>query len=135
MGILKFPNATNFRIEQSEYDTILSLLTNNVTLTENAPTTASITQVNKLPRKCQFWTFSPGEDAERWQEFNEKGIMAIGWDEMGDLRLFKRKDDIRLKLQELWPNNSDKKNDAHACWQFVHDIEPGDIIFAKQPKV
>ncbi len=86
----------------------------------------------KPAQKCQYWTFSPGEDAESWEEFQQQGIMAIGWDEMGDLRSFKSKGDMRLKLQELWPNNSDKKNDAHACWQFVHDIEPGDVIFAKQ---
>lgn len=91
-----------------------------------------IETAKKPAQKCQYWTFSPGEDAEIWEEFQQQGIMAIGWDEMGDLRLFKSKDDMRLKLQELWPNDSDKKNDAHACWQFVHDIEPGDVIFAKQ---
>ena len=42
------------------------------------------------------------------------------------------KDEIRRKLQDLWPGVSSKKNDVLACWQFVHDIEVGDIIFAKQ---
>lgn len=80
----------------------------------------------------QYWTFSPGEGAEYWDELQQKGIMAIGWDEMQDLRHFKSKDEIRQKLQELWPSNSDKKNDAHACWQFAHDIRVGDIIFVNQ---
>lgn len=132
LGILKFPNATNFRIDQREYDTILSLPKNNVMPAEDSQEFASEARDAKLAPKCQYWTFSPGEDAERWEEFYQKGLMAIGWDEMGDLRLFKSKEDIRLKLQELWPNNSDKKNDAHACWQFVHDIAPGDVIIAKQ---
>lgn len=80
----------------------------------------------------QYWTFSPGEGAEHWDELQQKGIMAIGWDEMQDLRHFKSKEEIRQRLQELWPSNGDKKNDAHACWQFAHNVKVGDIIFVNQ---
>lgn len=80
----------------------------------------------------QYWTLSAGTGGEHWEEFYEKGIAAIGWDGTPDLRQFKSKEEIRQKLLELWPGDSSKKNDAHACWQFVHDIEVGDIIFAKQ---
>ena len=84
------------------------------------------------PASRQYWTLSTGTGGEHWEEFYDKGIAAIGWDGTPDLRQFKDKDEIRQKLQELWPGDSSKKNDAHACWQFVHDIEKGDIIFAKQ---
>ena len=84
------------------------------------------------PASRQYWTLSAGTGGEHWEEFYEKGIAAIGWDGTPDLRQFKSKEEIRQKLQELWPGDSSKKNDAHACWQFVHDIEEGDIIFAKQ---
>jgi hypothetical protein len=94
--------------------------------------TVSQVAAKKPDPNCQYWTFAPGEDGESWEEFRQQGIMAIGWDGLGDLRLFKTKEEIRLKLQELRPSNSDKKNDVHACWQFAHDIKPGDIIFAKQ---
>ena len=67
-----------------------------------------------------------------WEEFYKNGIAAIGWDDLGDLTKFKDKEEIRLKLQELWPRDSSQKNNAHACWQFAHDITVGDIIFAKQ---
>ena len=87
----------------------------------------------KTVEKCQYWTFSPGEDAESWEEFQHQGIMAIGWDEMGDLRLFKSKEAIRQKLQELWPDgDSDKKNDTLACFEFANDIQVGDIIFVNK---
>jgi 5-methylcytosine-specific restriction enzyme B len=79
-----------------------------------------------------YWTFSPGEDAENWEEFHQKGIMAIGWDDTQDLRQFKSKDEVRQKLQELWPSDSSPTNNTLACWQFAHDIKIGDIIFAKQ---
>lgn len=84
------------------------------------------------PSSRQYWTLSAGTGAEHWEEFHEKGIAAIGWDGTPDLRQFKSKEEIRQKLLELWPSDSSKKNDAHACWQFIHDIEVGDIIFAKQ---
>jgi hypothetical protein len=80
----------------------------------------------------QYWTFSPGEEAEHWEEFHKKGIMAIGWDGTPDLRRFKDKEEIRLQLLELEPGESSKKNDALACWQFIHDIRVGDVVFAKQ---
>lgn len=79
-----------------------------------------------------YWTFSVGRDGEHWEEFYEKGIVAIGWEGTPDLRQFKSKEALRDKLLELFPNDSDKKNDARACWQFVHDIQLGDIVFAKQ---
>ncbi len=67
-----------------------------------------------------------------WDEFYKEGIVAIGWDDLLDLRQFNNKDELRLRLQKLWPGDSTKKNDAHACWQFAHDMTVGDIIFAKQ---
>ena len=45
-----------------------------------------------------------------------------------DLRGFATKDDIRKRLQEMSPGGSSKKNDALACWQFVHDIRKGDDL-------
>ena len=80
----------------------------------------------------RYWTLSAGEGGEMWEEFCQNGIAAIGWDDLGDLTKFKDKEEIRLKLQELWPGDSSQKNNAHACWQFAHDIMVGDIIFAKQ---
>ncbi len=80
----------------------------------------------------KYWTWSAGAGGEHWDEFYKNGIAAIGWDGTPDLREFKNKDEIREKLLELWPADSSKKNDAHTCWQFVHDVEIGDVIFAKQ---
>lgn len=34
-----------------------------------------------------YWMFSPGENGAKWEEFYQAGIMAIGWDEIGDLSL------------------------------------------------
>lgn len=80
----------------------------------------------------QYWTLSAGEGGEMWDEFYHHGIAAIGWDDLGDLTKFQDKEAIRIKLKDIWPGDTTKTNDAHACWQFAHDVKVGDIIFAKQ---
>ena len=84
------------------------------------------------PDGVHYWTFSAGEGGECWPEFLEKGIIAIDWRGMPDLREFQSQEDIRKKLIELFPGGSSKTNDAKACWQFANDMKPGDIILAKQ---
>ena len=79
-----------------------------------------------------YWALSVGRDGEHWEEFYQNGIIAIGWEGTADLRQFKNKEELRARLLELFPSDSDKKNDVHACWQFVREIQKGDIIFAKQ---
>lgn len=81
--------------------------------------------------KRRYWTLAAGEGGEMWEDFFRNGIAAIGWDELGDLTAYKNKDELRAKLKELWPADTDKKNDTHGCWQFAHEIAVGDIIFAK----
>ncbi len=78
------------------------------------------------------WLYAPGEGAGMWEEFYSKGIMGLGWSELGDLSAYPTKEDVRLKLIELRGGSTSKKNAAHAAWQFVHDLKPGDVIFAKQ---
>ena len=94
--------------------------------------TARLQEVPSETISRRYWTLSAGEGGEMWDEFHEHEIAAIGWDDLGDLSKFKDKEEIRLRLQEMWPSDSSKKNDALACWQFAHDISIGDIIFAKQ---
>jgi hypothetical protein len=92
----------------------------------------SICETSAQLASPQYWTFSPGSQAEHWDEFYRDGIMAIGWDELEDLRQYQSKDDIRRKYLEIWPSDSDPKNDVHACWQFPREIQVGDIIFVNQ---
>jgi 5-methylcytosine-specific restriction protein B len=88
------------------------------------------TLLESVPHR--YWTFAPGRDGEYWPEFYENRIMATGWDNTDDLRQFKNKEEIRQKLLELEPEGSSKTHDSLALWQFAHEIQTGDIIFAKQ---
>ncbi|MBO6586773.1 MAG: AAA family ATPase [Gracilimonas sp.] len=80
----------------------------------------------------KFWMYSPGSNAEFWEEFYSQGIMAIGWDFLGNLRNYNKKSDLKKPLQEAFDTDSSKKNDKTACWEFANVIEPGDIVIAKK---
>lgn len=78
----------------------------------------------------RVWLIAPGEGARLWQEFQRDGICAIGWDELGDLSVYPSYDTIHAAL--VASRGGNPWNDAHACYQFVHEMRPGDIVIAKQ---
>lgn len=79
-----------------------------------------------------YWMYAPGDGAMYWDEFYETGIMGIGWDELGDLRAFDSKEQIRQRLQEIYGSTSSHVNSVLATWQFANEMKPGDVIFAKK---
>ena len=79
-----------------------------------------------------YWLYSPGNNACMWDEFRRKGIMAIGWGEIGDPNEFATKDEIKQKMKACFGEGKSYKNAAHAVWQFLHEMKPGDIVFVKK---
>lgn len=102
--------------------------------TESVPAPAAnavSTREGSEPRQRRYWLYSPGEQASRWEEFTEAGIMAIGWDQLGEHSKYDTQEDIRRKLVEDNPA-SKNTNGAKAVWDFQHEIAVGDIVYAKQ---
>ncbi len=79
-----------------------------------------------------YWIYSPGDGAEIWDECYSDGFMAIGWDAIGDLTQYSSKDEMKKAMKEKINPAYSYKNDAHATWQFVREMKPGDIVFAKK---
>ena len=79
-----------------------------------------------------YWIYSPGDGASIWDECYNSGIMAIGWDRIGDLTAYESKDAMKQAMKDLINPEYSWKNAAHATWQFVHEMKPGDIVFAKK---
>lgn len=103
------------------------------TLSHRAHLSAIGRQPEDETHEQRFWTLGAGHDGVHWPEFSEREIIAIGWDDFRrDLQKFTSKEAIREKMLELWPDGGNRQNDALACWQFAHEMKPGDIIFAKQ---
>ncbi len=80
----------------------------------------------------KYWMYSPGENSKYWSEFYKEGIIAIGWDNLGDLKKFKKKSEITKELKERNDDNTSHKNDSLALWQFSNEISVGDVIYVKK---
>lgn len=79
-----------------------------------------------------YWLYSPGDYANKWDEYYNKGIMAIGWGEIGDLRQYSSKNEMKNAMKDIIDPNFSYMNAGHATWQFANEIKPGDIIFVKK---
>ena len=79
-----------------------------------------------------YWIYSPGEGAGIWDECCESGIMAIGWDEIGDLLQYSTKTEMKQAMKEHIDPERPYTMAAHATWQFAHEMKPGDVVFAKK---
>ncbi len=79
-----------------------------------------------------YWIYSPGDGAAIWDECYTNGIMAIGWDAIGNLSDYSNKDEMKQAMKEKIDPSKTYKNAAHATWQFANDMNPGDVVFAKK---
>ena len=82
------------------------------------------------PTRC--WLYAPGEGAGMWDDFRSRGVMGLGWGELGDLSAYGSKEDMRVRLQEAYGGDGSQSNSALAVWQFSHEMKPGDVVFAKR---
>ncbi|CGF76996.1 AAA family ATPase [Streptococcus pneumoniae] len=80
----------------------------------------------------RYWVYAPGEGSYMWEDFYKRGVMAIGWNEIGDLSLFKNKSEIKEAMKKIYGPNLSYQNATHATWQFANEMKVGDIIFVKK---
>lgn len=86
-----------------------------------------------FPKVHKTWLYSPGENASKWDMCLSQNIMCIGWDEMGDLLDYSSKEDMIIKLQEIYEKpEASFKNDSLALWEFTHEMQIGDIVIVKK---
>lgn len=85
------------------------------------------------PDDPAYWLVAPGQNAELWDECVRDGIITIGWDSLGDLRLFASRDEITDRIRDI-KGSDNPTNDSLACSQFVHAIRTGDILIVKGGK-
>ena len=78
-----------------------------------------------------YWLYFPGLSDSHWNDSYNEGIMGLGWKGLGDLRLYASKTEIKDKICELKTEDKQYLDDVNANWQFVNEMNPGDIIFVK----
>ncbi len=79
-----------------------------------------------------FWLYSPGNMSGIWDDCCKNGLMLISYDEIGDLNQYKSKSEMKDAMKELIDSERPFTMAAHATWQFVHDMKPGDVVFVKR---
>jgi energy-coupling factor transporter ATP-binding protein EcfA2 len=90
---------------------------------------------NWLVHERKVWRIAPGEGGEWWNECRENGCIVIGWNEAAEKTL--QNDFSQLskdKLKDLFKQVYGGKRGSGGwsqVWDFVHEIQPGDIIVAK----
>lgn len=85
---------------------------------------------NTRPNR-RFWLLAPGEKARLWEDFQQEGIVAIGWDYLGNLRQYATQKEISDKIAAEVLGEGKPINDSKACYEFAHTMNKGDIVIAK----
>ena len=83
----------------------------------------------------RYWLYSPGKQAVKWEEFYNEGIMAIGWDKLGDLKNYTDRKSILDALIDIYGGGEDQPNNVSAIDDFCNGenkINIGDIVIAKK---
>ncbi len=80
----------------------------------------------------QYWIIAPGQNAEYWGDFQDSEIIGIGWFEVGDLQQYANKNEVTDVMKKHYGEDKDYRNDSLAIWEFVNQVKPGDIIYAKK---
>lgn len=86
----------------------------------------------KVNESVCYWKVAPGASGWQWDECREKGFIAIGWDELGDVSGLTREEfDARLEASlERHPGDFTRAG-ANQLWPFAN-IKVGDRIVANR---
>ena len=83
--------------------------------------------------KKNHWVIACGINSNQWDNFKNNNLIAIGWDNLGDLSKFKSKQEIFDKLKdERSEGDPDPRNDALCCYDFVNSMKVNDLVFVKK---
>lgn len=83
----------------------------------------------------KMWMVRAGEDAFLIDDFRDKGIIAIGWNDIGDLNKIKNLEDIKRALAKKYPENNTAQINMQASQisKFKSDFQKGDKVVSYDP--
>lgn len=90
------------------------------------------TEKNNDSDAIAYWIYAPGEQAVFWDEYYNDGIMGLGWNKIGDLREYRKQQDLIAPLKQHYGSDTSQKNSADMLYSFAYEMKPGDIVFAKK---
>lgn len=126
-------SVTNYKnfIDFLETDEAISLFGNS--MGQNGRSDSNIFNCPDIPNNTQprIWIYAPGDQARLWGECQQQGKLRLGWDELGDFTQFDSRQAVIAKMKEVYGADN-KNNDSLAVWQFLGEMQIGDIVYAKK---
>ena len=83
----------------------------------------------------KYWMIRAGEGAYLVDDFVEKGVASIGWNEVGDLYHLTNRDMIKEQLRKKYPDYKPGKinQTASQLYKFAHEVKQGDKVVTYDP--
>ena len=88
--------------------------------------------MDKEQKNKRVWLCAPGEGACMWKECQRDQTIRLGWNPIGDISKFSNREELTKALQIAYKKEDSFRNDSLALWQFVHEVQQGDIVYAKK---
>jgi 5-methylcytosine-specific restriction protein B len=85
-----------------------------------------------IPAQAKYWLIGAGDGGYLWDICLREGIIAIGWNDLGDLREYNSQAEILAELIQQSDSKKKPSNNSKACWQFCRDIKKGDVVIARK---
>ena len=82
-----------------------------------------------------MWMVRAGERAWRFEEFERKSLVSIGWQEMGDMSPLRTRDDFMRQVEHSYPEAKKAwfPGAAGQAFRFVREIKVGDSVLTYNP--
>ena len=97
----------------------------------NAVDTSDTNTLSDKKQKTHYWMYTVFDD-NSWLECQEKGIMVLGMDDIGDYSQYVSKEALRQELLNVYDSSTSRKNQALMAWNFANTLSVNDVIFAKR---
>lgn len=81
--------------------------------------------------KLHYWMYTVFDDTS-WMECQQKEIMVLGMDDIGDYSQYDSKESLRQELISTYDNSTSRKNQALMAWNFANKLAINDVVFAKR---
>ena len=81
--------------------------------------------------KLHYWMYTVFDDTS-WMECQQKEIMVLGMDDIGDYSQYDSKESLCQELISTYDNSTSRKNQALMAWNFANKLAINDVIFAKR---
>lgn len=82
-----------------------------------------------------MWMIRAGRSASFIDQFREQGIVAIGWQEMGELPERASKDQVALAAERAYPDSNRHQRSVLVgqVYRFLNEVQPGDKAVSYDP--